>query len=53
MRYAETGFNLEVDLIARYLERLLSGGSEHADDLSDNRAGISIESLARAGFVKP
>ena len=23
MRYAETGFNLEVDLIARYLERLM------------------------------
>lgn len=48
-----TKVNLEVDVIARYLERLLTGGSEHADGQNDNRAGISVESLARAGFVKP
>lgn len=43
---AGTKVNLEVDLIARYLERLLSKDS---DDIS---GGITLESLADAGFVK-
>ena len=38
--------NLEVDLIARYLERLLL----KQDDSS--AAGVTLESLAKAGFVK-
>ncbi len=37
--------NLEVDLIARYLERLLM---KQGEDVSD---GITLESLAKAGFV--
>ena len=37
--------NLEVDLIARYLERLLM----KQDDNSST--GITLESLAKAGFV--
>lgn len=40
--------NLEVDLIARYLERLLLG--EHAAD-TDAR-GVDLEQLERAGFIK-
>ncbi len=37
--------NLEVDLIARYLERLLTGQDDNSD------SNITLESLARAGFV--
>jgi riboflavin synthase len=40
--------NLEVDLIARYLERLLLG--EHAAD--PNAQGISMELLAEHGYLK-
>jgi len=40
-----TKVNLEVDLIARYLERLLM----KQDDSTGN--GITLESLAKAGFV--
>ncbi len=40
-----TKVNLEVDLIARYLERLLL-----KDDSAAN-AGITLETLAKAGFV--
>jgi riboflavin synthase len=40
--------NLEVDLIARYLERLLLG--EHA---ADSGAGLTREFLAAHGFIKP
>ena len=40
-----TRVNLEVDLIARYLERLLM----KQDDSPGN--GITLESLAKAGFV--
>lgn len=38
--------NLEVDLIARYLERLLL---KQGEDVSD---GVTLESLAKAGFVR-
>jgi len=38
--------NLEVDLIARYLERLLTKQSDNATD------GITLDTLAKAGFVK-
>ena len=41
-----TKVNLEVDLIARYLERLLL---KQTDD-SDN--GITLQSLAKAGFIR-
>lgn len=41
-----TKVNLEVDLIARYLERLLL----KSDDVSSN--GITLETLAKAGFVR-
>lgn len=37
--------NLEVDIIARYLERLLTGGGEPA------RSGVSRELLASRGFL--
>jgi riboflavin synthase len=40
--------NLEVDLVARYLERLLLGERAAQSDA----AGIDLEMLARAGFVK-
>lgn len=43
-----THVNLEVDIIARYLERLLLG-----DKASDTQAsGISIEKLQEYGFIK-
>ena len=41
-----TKVNLEVDLIARYLERLLT----KQEDTAEN--GITLEALAKAGFVK-
>ena len=42
-----TRVNLEVDLIARYLERLMTGGDHSAET-----AGITAEFLARYGFIK-
>jgi len=39
--------NLEVDVIARYLERLLMG-----EQAAESQPGLSLETLARAGFVK-
>ncbi|GAA5217400.1 riboflavin synthase [Corallincola platygyrae] len=47
---AGTKVNLEVDQIARYLERLMMG-DKVADSHSDSQ-GVSLESLARAGFLK-
>ncbi|MGD2117278.1 MAG: riboflavin synthase [Chromatiales bacterium] len=44
-----TKVNLEVDLIARYLERLLLGDS--AAEKNKGAEGITMESLARAGFT--
>lgn len=44
-----TEVNLEVDLIARYLERLLQGDA--AADASAG-SGITLDFLAQAGFVK-
>jgi hypothetical protein len=38
--------NLEVDLIARYLERLLLKQDDNTG------GGITLESLAKAGFVR-
>ena len=43
-----TMVNIEVDLVARYLERLLTGGSETASDGSNN---ITIDMLSKAGFA--
>jgi riboflavin synthase len=37
--------NVEVDVIARYLERLLQGNA-------DNTQGLTLQQLAQAGFVK-
>ncbi|MDY6943149.1 MAG: riboflavin synthase [Pseudomonadota bacterium] len=37
--------NLEADVVARYLESLLAG------DAGANRAGVSLETLVRSGFV--
>ncbi|MEE9342381.1 MAG: riboflavin synthase [Gammaproteobacteria bacterium] len=39
-------FNLEVDIIARYLERLLTG--DHADQVSDT---VDMDLLRRSGFL--
>lgn len=44
-----TKINLEVDVIARYLERLLLG--EKAAD-ANNRGGITLSFLAENGFLK-
>ena len=41
-----TKVNLEVDLIARYLERLLMKQDDNASN------GITLETLAKAGFVR-
>lgn len=41
-----TKVNLEVDLIARYLERLLMKQDDNAG------SGITLESMAKAGFVR-
>jgi riboflavin synthase len=41
--------NLEVDLVARYLERLLLG--ERAAEPGAEASGVTMELLARAGFL--
>lgn len=41
-----TQVNLEVDIIARYLERLLQGGAAPSED------GLSLAKLAEYGFLK-
>lgn len=45
-----TRVNLEVDLIARYLERLLLGERAAQSAASDEAGGITLEFLARNGF---
>ncbi len=47
---AGTRVNLEVDLVARYLERLLLG--DRAADAQPEK-GVTLETLARNGFLKP
>ncbi|MET0103412.1 MAG: riboflavin synthase [Sedimenticola sp.] len=42
--------NLEVDLVARYLERLLLG--EKAAEPGPAEGGVTLETLARSGFLK-
>ncbi|MET0049035.1 MAG: riboflavin synthase [Sedimenticola sp.] len=42
--------NLEVDLVARYLERLLLG--EKAAESGPAEGGVTLETLARSGFLK-
>jgi len=44
-----TRVNLEVDLVARYLERLLLG--ELAAEPGAEASGVTMELLARAGFL--
>lgn len=46
---AGTTVNLEVDLVARYLERLLLGGQAAE---SGNKAEIDLSLLAKTGFLK-
>ena len=41
--------NLEVDLVARYLERLLLKGQEEGGSSTE---GVTLESLARSGFLE-
>ena len=41
--------NLEVDLVARYLERLLLKGREEGGSSTE---GVTLESLARSGFLE-
>jgi len=45
-----TRVNLEVDLIARYLERLLLG--DRAAETGAPATGVTMELLARSGFLK-
>lgn len=45
-----TQVNLEVDLIARYLERLILSGTE--DQQNNTRAGIDLSKLAQYGFLR-
>jgi riboflavin synthase len=47
-RYPGDRLNLEVDLVARYLERLLQGGA--GDGTPGPADGLDAEALARAGF---
>jgi len=49
--------NLEVDVVARYLERLLTAGAEHTVDGADGGAdsaggGLTLAKLADNGFLK-
>lgn len=42
--------HLEVDIIARYLERLIQGSNAHEDAPSES--GLTLASLAAAGFMR-
>jgi riboflavin synthase len=44
--------NIETDIIARYVESLLSGNAENEPNKTENGHGISMETLARYGFIK-
>jgi len=46
---AGAGINLEVDQIARYLERLLQAQQQ---DTEQNASGVDLAMLARAGFIR-
>ncbi len=46
-----TRVNLEVDLVARYLERLLLGGKA-AEAQAGEQGGVTLEMLAKSGFLK-
>jgi riboflavin synthase len=48
---AGTRVNLEVDLVARYLERLLLG-EKAAEADADQQGGVTLETLAKSGFLK-
>ena len=43
-----TMVNLEVDIIARYVERMLTGQSHEAK----SESGVTMDTLAQAGFIK-
>ncbi|GGB98694.1 riboflavin synthase subunit alpha [Marinobacterium zhoushanense] len=43
--------HLEVDIIARYLERLMAPASD-ADNATDAGSGLTLETLAAAGFMR-
>ena len=45
-----TKLHLEVDVIARYLERLLLG--EKAAE-NEEESGLTLSKLAQSGFLKP
>jgi len=49
---AETRVNLEVDVISRYLERLILGEKAAKSLISGNSGGISLELLKNNGFTK-
>jgi len=49
---AETRVNLEVDVISRYIERLILGEKAAEPIISQNSGGISIEFLKNNGFSK-
>ncbi len=46
-----TKVNLEIDLIARYLERLLMK-PKNGSGSNDSNMGITLENLAKAGFIR-
>lgn len=48
---AGSRINLEVDLLARYLERLLLG-ERAAESSAANAGGVSMDLLARSGFLR-
>lgn len=47
--------NLEVDVVARYLERLLLGDKAHVPNVSSasHDSGVSAATLIKSGFMKP
>ena len=45
-----TPVNVEVDVIARYTERLLSAGASVKEEPKDNKGGLSLEWLAANVF---
>ncbi|MCH8014882.1 MAG: riboflavin synthase, partial [Candidatus Dadabacteria bacterium] len=47
-----TKVHLEVDIIARYMERLLTAGSREKTAQSDQSSGLDLAKLAEFGFLK-
>ncbi len=43
--------NIETDMIGKYVERFTRGDSKHRSDKKAESSGVTMESLAKSGFL--